>query len=79
MTKKLSVPQLYTETEIAAYLKVSKKLLQKMRQEGTGPKYVKIGRSVRYKLDDLNEFIEEYSIRFTAQVGTKTASDILPK
>lgn len=59
--------KLLTETELAEYLNVSKKLLQKMRQEGNGPKYVKIGRLVRYASSDIGAFIELSTYEFTTQ------------
>ena len=54
-----------TESDLADQLKVSTKLLQKMRQEGTGPKYVKIGRLVRYRRQDIEAYLEKFTLNFS--------------
>ena len=47
----------YTNTRgAAAHLACSASYLEKCRVTGAGPKYIKIGRAVRYKLDDLDAF-----------------------
>ena len=38
---------------------VSKRTMQRWRLEGVGPTYFKIGRLVRYRQVDLEEFMEE--------------------
>lgn len=45
------------ENEAAHYLNVSTRTLQKWRQIGGGPKFVKMGRLVRYRLSALDEFL----------------------
>jgi len=62
--------RLLNEGELADHLNVSKKLLQKMRGEGTGPKYIKIGRLVRYRKTDVEIYIEDASRSFTTQGGS---------
>ena len=39
--------ELLTTRQAAAFLKVSPKALERMRVEGAGPAFVKVGRSVR--------------------------------
>lgn len=39
--------------ELASRWHVSEKTLERWRAEGYGPSYVKLGRSVRYRLDDV--------------------------
>jgi len=51
------VPVLYDETKIAELLHVSKRWLQTARQTGQGPSFVKVGRLVRYRPQDLEEWI----------------------
>ncbi len=41
----------------AAYLKLACNTLDKMRVAGRGPKYAKLGRSVRYRRADLDEYL----------------------
>ena len=49
---------LYTK-DAADYLKVSSRMLERWRSEGDGPRFHKMGRrGIRYRLCDLNEFLE---------------------
>jgi predicted DNA-binding transcriptional regulator AlpA len=45
--------------EAAKILKLSGSWLAKARMDGTGPKFVKFGRAVRYKKSSLLKFIQE--------------------
>jgi excisionase family DNA binding protein len=46
-----------TEEEAAEYTNFSRRTLQKWRVVGGGPKYLKIGRAVRYRVEDLDAFL----------------------
>lgn len=46
-----------TTLEAAAYCRISKPYLEKMRVYGTGPAFVKLGRRVVYRLLDLDEWL----------------------
>jgi predicted DNA-binding transcriptional regulator AlpA len=46
-----------TPREAAAYLKSSTSTLAKRRLRGLEPKYYRIGRAIRYRKIDLDEFI----------------------
>jgi excisionase family DNA binding protein len=48
---------LVTEGEAARLLRVSLTSVRRWRREGRGPVYRKLGRSVRYRRDDLADFI----------------------
>ncbi|EIC23784.1 helix-turn-helix transcriptional regulator [Thiorhodovibrio frisius] len=50
---------LESETQAALYLGVSPRTLQAWRVRGTGPQFVKLGRSVRYDRAALDAFIAE--------------------
>lgn len=50
---------LLTENDVAAYLNVSKKKLQKDRQCSVGIPYVKIGSRVLYLVKDVNAYIDQ--------------------
>lgn|SRR5215211_2224372 len=56
--KPSTVDPLLHPRDAAKMLNVSVSWLAKSRLSGTGPRYVKIGRSVRYPLSALLEFIE---------------------
>lgn len=53
-----AVPQLCSCSETAKLLGVSLSWLAKSRMRGDGPRYRKIGRSVRYVLADLHEYLK---------------------
>jgi hypothetical protein len=48
---------LLTEQDAAALLKVTKKTLQAWRYRGAGPQFLKVGRCVRYRPEDLQTFV----------------------
>jgi excisionase family DNA binding protein len=52
------VEELLTSKQAAAYAKVSVRSLKRWRAEGTGPKFLKAGRQVRYRKRDLDEWME---------------------
>lgn len=58
-TGRLKVP------EAANYLGVGISTLDKMRMEGRGPRYLKIGGRVFYRLADLDAYIEAAVIETT--------------
>lgn len=51
--------QILTTAEAAAYLRLPKGTLEVWRQRGQGPRYSKIGRCVRYRQSQLDEFMVE--------------------
>lgn len=51
-------PNLKTE-DAAKFLNVQPATLEQWRWNGRGPRFVKIGRSCRYRLVDLEAFLEE--------------------
>lgn len=51
--------------EAAKYLTLSTSTLDKMRVEGRGPRYLKIGGRVFYRLTDLDAYIEAAVIETT--------------
>jgi predicted DNA-binding transcriptional regulator AlpA len=48
---------LLDEREVARITRMSVSTVQKWRFDGIGPKYLKIGKSVRYRLADVRRFI----------------------
>lgn len=57
---------LMTEQQAADILVIGVKTLQKWRGHGDGPKYVKVGRCVRYAERDLEEFILRQTVACTS-------------
>lgn len=48
-----------TTQQLAQYLGVSVSLLNTYRAEGMGPVYLKLGRLVRYRLNDVEKWLSE--------------------
>ena len=68
--KPLFSRRLLTEAEAAVYLGVSRSFLAKKRCTGGGPRFCKIGRAVRYEIDDLREFAERAKRHSTSDFAT---------
>ncbi len=61
---------LLTEREAADFLGVTARCLQAWRYRGGGPKFVRISsRCIRYRKDDLAEWVEERLRSSTSDVG----------
>jgi predicted DNA-binding transcriptional regulator AlpA len=54
--------QLLTEKQLVERLNISASMARKMRAEGTGPDYVKIGSSIRYPQTSLDDYLRERTI-----------------
>jgi predicted DNA-binding transcriptional regulator AlpA len=50
---------LNTPATVGEYLGKSVATLSQMRYTGTGPKFVRVGRSIRYKQTDIEQWIAE--------------------
>ncbi len=48
---------LWTEKELAAVVRLSPAKLQKLRREGDGPAFVRIGSAVRYPVAGVNAWL----------------------
>lgn len=58
-----------TEQEAAVFLGVVPKTLQAWRQQGRGPRFLKIGRAVRYDVDTLDEWLQSQERQSTSDSG----------
>lgn len=69
------------EHQVAEFLGCSVALLRRMRREGRGPKFTRIGRLVRYREDWLSQCIEANSVdaqaRKEARSGDLNIEEIL--
>jgi len=60
--------RLFTEQQTSDYLQMSESFLRQSRMEGKregrtpGPPFIRIGRSVRYRLSDLNNWLAEHRV-----------------
>jgi hypothetical protein len=48
----------FTPNEIAEFLGIKPNTLAKWRWKGIGPTFKKVGRAVRYHIDEVNNFLE---------------------
>lgn len=53
--------------EAAAYVRLSKPTLDRLRITGEGPVYIQLGRAVRYRKTDLDEWLESRLTRSTSE------------
>jgi predicted DNA-binding transcriptional regulator AlpA len=52
-----SVTSLLSESDVAKITKVSITTLWRWRRDGTGPKYLRFGKLIRYQMEDLAAWI----------------------
>lgn len=62
MTKEITVMPLMRTEEVAEILSISKATLEAWRFRGTGPDYVKAGKAVRYRYEDVKKFERENTV-----------------
>ena len=63
---------LLDEKQTAALLRVTTKAVQGWRYRGGGPRFVKVGRCVRYRLEDLQAFVLAALRTSTSDPGPST-------
>ena len=61
--------QLINEREVESYIGISINTLRKWRWEGKGPQFVKLGRRVMYRIQDVEAFIAAGSRSSTSDNG----------
>jgi len=59
-----------SEKEVAQMLDCSLQTLRNDRSRGVGLPYVKLGRSVRYSLNDVIEYVEKHKILTVQKCGS---------
>lgn len=55
----VTLPRLMSQKDLAAYLGKSTAWCERARWAGEGPRFIKLGRHVRYKVDDVLAWLEE--------------------
>lgn len=60
-----------TTVDAAAYTGVSRSTLEKLRIFGGGPRYLKLGRLVRYRKSDLEEWLSIRAVSSTSDPALK--------
>lgn len=62
-----------TESEAAQYINMSIPFLRQSRMEGVrknrtpGPNFLKIGRSIRYLISDLDQWLQEHRVELSSR------------
>ena len=65
----MAIEKLMTDEQTSEALGVARQTLAIWRLRGLGPKFVKVGRSVRYRDQDLLAYIESRVRRSTSDTG----------
>jgi predicted DNA-binding transcriptional regulator AlpA len=58
---------LLTQRDAALALRLSERTLERLRATGTGPRFVKANRLVRYRLADLESWIASQTVQSTSE------------
>jgi predicted DNA-binding transcriptional regulator AlpA len=58
---------LLTQREAASVLRLSERTIEQMRCAGTGPRFVRINHSVRYRQQDLDAYIASRVVSSTSE------------
>lgn len=58
----MQVTPLLKQKEVATWTGMSEAWLEQCRFKGTGIPYIKVGRSVRYRAEDIQQWIESHYI-----------------
>ena len=62
MNKETKSAVLLTEKEVQEYYKINANTLQRNRSVGLGLPYVKLGRLVRYKVSDIEKYLDANTV-----------------
>ncbi len=69
MSSQTTAPKLLDTSELAEHLTNKPNTIEGWRIKGVGPRYIKIGRLVRYRLADVEEWLEAQARSSTSQAG----------
>lgn len=62
-----SLPTLMDQRTLASYLSKSPSWCERARWDGSGPKFIKCGKAVRYRASDVLDWIESHVCNSTHQ------------
>ena len=60
-------PEILTTQEAAQYVRLGKPTLERYRVTGNGPHFALLGRAVRYRKSDLDDWLASRLVRSTSQ------------
>lgn len=61
--------EFYSAKQLSQRLNLSQVTLARMRCQGTGPAYVKLGRSVKYRWSDVERWLAECARQSTSEAA----------
>ena len=59
--------RMLTEKQVATMLSITQQTLRNWRQQNKGPKYVKVGGSIRYRYTDVELYLEKNAVETTGE------------
>ena len=65
-----------TTPEAAVYLNIKPATLEQWRWNGRGPRFCKIGRSCRYRMEDLDKFLTDRSFTSTTEAQAALLGEV---
>ena len=65
----VSLPRLMSQRDLAEYIGKSTAWCERARWAGEGPKFIKLGRHVRYRAEDVLAWINSNIVSSTAERG----------
>lgn len=69
LNETVTLPALLTQNHLAEYLSKSTAWCERARWNGQGPKFIKLGRHVRYKVEDVLAWVDSNSRQSTSEGG----------
>jgi predicted DNA-binding transcriptional regulator AlpA len=60
-----------TQREVAAHLRLSERTLERHRVSGTGPRFVKLGRRIVYRRDDVEDWAATHTVTSTSEAEVR--------
>jgi predicted DNA-binding transcriptional regulator AlpA len=64
------------EAQLCARFRISRKTAQKWRQTNRGPRFVKVGRLVRYRESDVQAWVDQQTRTNTTQTSRPTLAAV---
>ena len=62
-------PDILKTEEVASRLRLSKRYIEALRLKGAGPRHIRIGRAVRYRIEDVNDWVRSRVRSSTSDAG----------
>jgi excisionase family DNA binding protein len=70
----VDLPEIMSRKQLAAYLGMTEPALSQMASRGQGPRFIRFGRSVRYRREDVLAWLESRVVDPTQLQPTKKAT-----